>query len=214
DPDRLLAVSSAAAAASADFTSFCHGLGWAPANLPGNVAYWSDAVAEVVFHRPSGRPLEQSQPVLVWLEDAEDRAAFPTDALWPASRSAGVRGLPRPPAQEVSMGPNANCKPAAPLDFAPPLLKGLVVPLRTAPCLVRQAILNWSARRRLHMAYAASGHGKSSTGSPDPGEPFPHTIRQRKIQEIQRSGESVRGDSLLLMLMRAPDSAAERALAH
>ncbi|PAA78255.1 hypothetical protein BOX15_Mlig000483g2, partial [Macrostomum lignano] len=216
DPDRLLAVSSAAAAASADFTSFCHGLGWAPANLPGNVAYWSDAVAEVVFHRPSGRPLEQSQPVLVWLEDAEDRAAFPTDALCPradplvfvACRDRLLKVL------EVSMGPNANCKPAAPLDFAPPLLKGLVVPLRTAPCLVRQAILNWSARRRLHMAYAASGHGKSSTGSPDPGEPFPHTIRQRKIQEIQRSGESVRGDSLLLMLMRAPDSAAERALAH
>uniref|UniRef100_A0A1I8JPS9 Ral guanine nucleotide dissociation stimulator-like 3 n=1 Tax=Macrostomum lignano TaxID=282301 RepID=A0A1I8JPS9_9PLAT len=189
-PDRLLAVSSAAAAASADFTSFCHGLGWAPANLPGNVAYWSDAVAEVVFHRPSGRPLEQSQPVLVWLEDAEDRAAFPPMPVCPradplvfvACRDRLLKS--NPSVLEVSMGPNANCKPAAPLDFAPALLKGLVVPLRTAPCLVRQAILN--CRRRLHMAYAASGHGKSSTGSPDPGEPFPHTNRQRKIQEIQR----------------------------
>uniref|UniRef100_A0A1I8F8Q6 Ral guanine nucleotide dissociation stimulator-like 3 n=1 Tax=Macrostomum lignano TaxID=282301 RepID=A0A1I8F8Q6_9PLAT len=166
-------------------------LGWAPANLPGNVAYWSDAVAEVVFHRPSGRPLEQSQPVLVWLEDAEDRAAFPTDALCPRAD----------PLVFVACR-DRLLKPAAPLDFAPAAQR-LVVPLRTAPCLVRQAILNWSARRRLHMAYAASGPRQVQHGQPKTqASRFRTQSGQRKIQEIQRSGESVRGDSLLLMLMR------------
>uniref|UniRef100_A0A1I8F9I5 Uncharacterized protein n=1 Tax=Macrostomum lignano TaxID=282301 RepID=A0A1I8F9I5_9PLAT len=180
----------------------------APANLPGNVAYWSDAVAEVVFHRPSGRPLEQSQPVLVWLGGRRGPGPLFPPMRCAASRSAGAR---------VSMGPNANCKPAAPWTSLRRCSKGLVwLPLRTAPpAWSDRPSLNWSARRRLHMAYAALPR-KSSTGSPDPGEPFPHTIRQRKIQEIQRSG----GESVRERLAAAHANAGrrtpqlERALAH
>uniref|UniRef100_A0A1I8JRZ2 Urb2 domain-containing protein n=1 Tax=Macrostomum lignano TaxID=282301 RepID=A0A1I8JRZ2_9PLAT len=159
-----------------------HGLGWPRPICPAMFAYWSDAVAEVVFHRPSGRPLEQSQPVLVWLEDVRGPGRFSHRCAVPASRSAGVRGLPRPPAQvlEVSMGPNANCKPPLPLDFGSAACSKAWL-CRCAPraCLVRQAILNW-------VSPEAPSHGTSvrwpfarqvQQGSPDPRcEPFPHTI--------------------------------------
>uniref|UniRef100_A0A1I8JR06 RALGAPB_N domain-containing protein n=1 Tax=Macrostomum lignano TaxID=282301 RepID=A0A1I8JR06_9PLAT len=138
DPDRLLAVSSAAAAASADFTSFAHGLGSGPANLPRPMSPTGRRRrGEVVFHRQtSGRPLEQSQPVLVWLETPRTAAPASTDALarraiaecsWPAE-TACSRGVHGPATRKLQAAARWTSLAAA--------SKGLVVPLQHRACLV------------------------------------------------------------------------------
>uniref|UniRef100_A0A1I8JQ58 DUF4537 domain-containing protein n=1 Tax=Macrostomum lignano TaxID=282301 RepID=A0A1I8JQ58_9PLAT len=184
---RLLAVSSAAAAPRPPISPQ---LLPRPRLGPGQSARQMSPTGRTPWPRLcfTGRAavrLSRASRVLVWLEDAEDRAAFPPPiALCPRAdplvfvacrdrllkvQSSGTRGV---------HGPERELQ-ARPLRWTSlrHCSKAWFVPLaHRAPCLVRQAILNWSARRRLHMAYAASGHGKSSTGSsPDPGEPFPHT---------------------------------------